>query len=131
MDSALPGSCDPAHAQAHAPFHHASQSQSPHQQFHPHPYHLPNTHYTQSQLHLHSHSQHVPTHLNHPHQSQSHHQQMHPPQNPPHQGPLEMDLSLLGTDVFSDAADAFAWDGLGDLDWSLGFGAAQDPNVGN
>ncbi|KIJ38057.1 hypothetical protein M422DRAFT_781512 [Sphaerobolus stellatus SS14] len=129
MDSALPGSCDPAHAQAHAPFHHASQSQSPHQQFHPHPHHLSNTHYTQSQSHPHSHSQHIPTHLNH--QSQSHHQQMHPPQNPPHQGPLEMDLSLLGTDLFSDAAAAFAWDGLGSLDWSLGFGTAQDPNAGN
>ncbi|KIJ43104.1 hypothetical protein M422DRAFT_31028, partial [Sphaerobolus stellatus SS14] len=131
MDSALPGSCNPAHAQAHTPFHHTSQSQSPHQQFHPHPHHLPNTHYSRSQSYPHSHSQHVPTHLNYSHQSQSHHQQMYPPQNPSHQGPLEMDLSLLGTDLFSDAADAFTWDGLGSLDWSLGFGTAQDPNAGN
>ncbi|KIJ52102.1 hypothetical protein M422DRAFT_243691 [Sphaerobolus stellatus SS14] len=35
---------------------------------------------------------------------------------------IEMDLSLLGTDVFSDAAVAFAWDGQGSLDWSLGLG---------
>ncbi|KIJ43100.1 hypothetical protein M422DRAFT_253599 [Sphaerobolus stellatus SS14] len=131
MDSALPGSCDPAHAQAHAPFHHASQSQSLHQLLHSHPHHLPNTYYTrsQSQSHPHSHSQHVPIHLNH--QSQSHHQQMHPPQNLPHQGLLEMDLSLLGTDLFSDAAAPFTWDGLESLDWSLGFGTAQDPNAGN
>ncbi|KIJ38088.1 hypothetical protein M422DRAFT_781516 [Sphaerobolus stellatus SS14] len=44
---------------------------------------------------------------------------------------VKMDLSLLGTNLFSDAAAAFAWDGLGSLDWSLGFGAAQDPNAGN
>jgi hypothetical protein len=30
---------------------------------------------------------------------------------------LDLDLSLLGTDLFSDTAAAFTWDGLGTLDW--------------
>ncbi|KIJ27796.1 hypothetical protein M422DRAFT_270977 [Sphaerobolus stellatus SS14] len=42
-----------------------------------------------------------------------------------------MDLSLLGTDLFSDAASAFAWDGIGSLGWSLGFfGTGSDNDSG-
>lgn len=32
---------------------------------------------------------------------------------------LELDLSLLESDLFSDTAAAFTWDGLGSLDWQV------------
>ena len=35
---------------------------------------------------------------------------------------LNLDLSLLGSDLFSDTAAAFMWDGVGTLDWG---GAVQ------
>ncbi|KIJ48081.1 hypothetical protein M422DRAFT_28567 [Sphaerobolus stellatus SS14] len=106
LDSALP-SCDSEHAHAHASFHHAHSQSS---QFHPQ--HLPNTHYA---------AQPPQSHPQYPQQQHQSH-----PHNDSHQAPLEMDLSLLGTDLFSDAAAAFAWDGLGSLDWSLGLGTGSN-----
>lgn len=34
------------------------------------------------------------------------------------QPPVYLDLNLLGTELFSDAAAAFTWDSLGTIDWS-------------
>lgn len=42
-------------------------------------------------------------------------QQQQPEQQPP---PVYLDLNLLGTELFSDAAAAFTWDSLGTIDWS-------------
>ncbi|KIJ34436.1 hypothetical protein M422DRAFT_263388 [Sphaerobolus stellatus SS14] len=122
LDSTLP-SCDSEHTHAHVPFHHASHSHS-HTSHPPHnslPFQPPQPHYPPPKSC--SDSQHIPQPQSYSHLQPAQHPHPH---YAPYQSPLEIDLSLLGTDLFSDAAAAFAWDGLGSLDWSLGFEPGSD-----
>ncbi|KIJ52141.1 hypothetical protein M422DRAFT_243738 [Sphaerobolus stellatus SS14] len=87
--------------------------------YHPHQQYQQPSHYAPQ------HPTHNPTPLFRLHTNHTQYQSQHPhyaPPNPPPTHNIEMDLSLLSTDLFSDAAAAFAWDGLGSLDWSLGLG---------
>ncbi|KIJ52163.1 hypothetical protein M422DRAFT_243761 [Sphaerobolus stellatus SS14] len=57
----------------------------------------------------------IPPSLPSPHQPHAQSQSQHPHYAPPPTYNIEMDLTLPGMDLFSDAAAAFAWDGQGSL----------------